>query len=504
MVKVTIKWNAEEFHNVEVDVLQGVDAFKSQLELLTCVPPERQKIMIAGCPLKDGTDMSKLNLKERQKLLLVGTADKMMLNPPEGKTVFVEDLTPEQQAKLLHEKQLEVPPVGLLNMENTCYLNSVIQFLRPAKQFTAELQLVPGTADSTNLDVKLCNAFRTLFKNLESSGVPVPPVTPLVALRQKFPQFGRMNQGVFMQQDAEECLVCMLNVFKDRMPQHKMKELFFFELESRQACLEAEEPQQITKEDVSLLKCYIGNQSTPIDHLHEGLKLFLEEDLEKRSDVLDRNAKYRKVSRIATMPEYMVVHFVRFAWLGASGQPGSEAGRAKICRRIQFSKVLDIYDFSSDKLKDELKRARDILADRMESEASKRNKFKPQTNGSTGAPVESQSDIEDIELQSIQEHELRPIATGHYDLLSVVTHQGRFANRGHYIGWVKRDEERWYMFDDDKVTEHKWKDLDLSGGRSDYHIAVLLMFQKRYITPSREEVLRYNKREAEKQGQPTQ
>jgi len=452
--------------------------------------------MISGFgPLKDDTDMTKVNLKERHKLLLVGTADEMLLKPPEAKTVFVEDLTPEQQAKLLHERQLEVPPVGLLNLENTCYLNSVIQFLRPAKLFTSELQLIQVSPDSANLDAKLCTAFRNLFKSLDTSAVSIPPVGPLVSLRQKFPQFGRMSQGAFMQQDAEECLVCMLNVFKDRMPQDKMKQLFFFELESRHKCLEADEPEQVTKEDVSLLKCHIGIQTTPIDHLNQGLKLFLEEVLEKRSDILNRNANYQKISRIATMPEYLLVHFVRFAWLAASTQPGSEAGRAKICRRIQFSKLFDIFEFCTDKVKDDLKRARAILADRMEDDANQRNKAKAAANGTPAAEVSNSATATDIDLQGISEDELQPVATGQYDILSIVTHQGRQANRGHYIGWVKKDEDRWYKFDDDKVTEHNWKDLDLSGGRSDYHIAVLLMFQKRFITPTREEVYRYNKKQ---------
>ena len=36
-----------------------------------------------------------------------------------------------------------------------------------------------------------------------------------------------------------------------------------------------------------------------------------------------------------------------------------------------------------------------------------------------------------------------PRATGHYDLVGVLTHKGRAADSGHYISWVKRDNGDW-------------------------------------------------------------
>ncbi|GIX61246.1 ubiquitin carboxyl-terminal hydrolase [Babesia caballi] len=92
-------------------------------------------------------------------------------------------------------------------------------------------------------------------------------------------------------------------------------------------------------------------------------------------------------------------------------------------------------------------------------------------------------------------------ATGKYELQSVVTHQGRTADGGHYICWTKDARERdqsptegpdasgkgcaegdtWLMFDDDSVTEYRWGSFDLCGGRSDYHIAVLLLYKARCV-----------------------
>ena len=56
--------------------------FKHQLFSLTGVPPERQKIMVKGGMLKDDADMAKLGLKEGQKLMIMGSADKARLAAP--------------------------------------------------------------------------------------------------------------------------------------------------------------------------------------------------------------------------------------------------------------------------------------------------------------------------------------------------------------------------------------------------------------------------------------
>jgi len=39
---------------------------------------------------------------------------------------FVEDMTPEEKAKALHEKTGEPLPAGLENLGNTCYMNATL------------------------------------------------------------------------------------------------------------------------------------------------------------------------------------------------------------------------------------------------------------------------------------------------------------------------------------------------------------------------------------------
>ena len=86
MVQLNVKWGKES-HNVDVDTeLPGL-IFKNQLYSLTGVPPDRQKVMIKGGLLKDDTDLSKLNFKPNQRLIMMGTADKVGPRPPPMVTI---------------------------------------------------------------------------------------------------------------------------------------------------------------------------------------------------------------------------------------------------------------------------------------------------------------------------------------------------------------------------------------------------------------------------------
>ncbi len=68
---------------------------------------------------------------------------------------------------------------------------------------------------------------------------------------------------------------------------------------------------------------------------------------------------------------------------------------------------------------------------------------------------------------------------GEYELMGVVTHKGRSADAGHYIGWVRQAPESsyWWKYDDDVVTEVTTADiLNLKGG-GDWHSAYLNFYR---------------------------
>jgi ubiquitin carboxyl-terminal hydrolase 14 len=71
--------------------------------------------------------------------MLIGTAEGKEFVEPTEKTVFYEDLTAEQRVLLLKEKIGEVLPAGLVNLGNTCYMNSSVQCLKRIKEFRQHL-----------------------------------------------------------------------------------------------------------------------------------------------------------------------------------------------------------------------------------------------------------------------------------------------------------------------------------------------------------------------------
>lgn len=68
--------------------------------------------------------------------------------------------------------------------------------------------------------------------------------------------------------------------------------------------------------------------------------------------------------------------------------------------------------------------------------------------------------------------------TGNYELVAVVTHKGRSADGGHYVGWVHQHGDNWLCFDDDIVTSVKSDDILQLRGGGDWHTAYLTIYRK--------------------------
>ena len=94
--------------------------------------------------------------------------------------------------------------------------------------------------------------------------------------------------------------------------------------------------------------------------------------MEKFSEVLQRNAIYKKKSLVNKLPSYLCVQFVRFYWKKESNVGGTKAGKAKILRSVMYPKILDLYNFCSPDLKKSLNHGREFEAKIREEEDKNR------------------------------------------------------------------------------------------------------------------------------------
>ncbi|CAL1698264.1 unnamed protein product [Somion occarium] len=519
--------HAGKVHDVQLDPDQPPSVFKDAIYQVTGVPIERMKVMIKGGMLKDDTDWKKVAPKDGQTFMVIGAAGELP-KPPEKPVVFLEDMDDSELAQVVSY------PVGLVNLGNTCYMNSTVQAMRAI----VELQTALNASSVTGLP----NQLRLLFNNMSKTTESVTPSSFLLALRQAFPQFAELNRSGmkggaagYAQQDAEECWTQVLHALKvvpglpgpsgsSAHTKGFVEQFIGGEMRRELKCDEApEEPPSVTTEKVLKVDC---NITISTNYMLSGILDALDGKLEKNSPSLGRQAVYTTRSRLSRIPSYLTVHMVRFAWRADIGK------KAKIMRKVKFPLEFDAVEIVTDDLKEKLlpisRRLKEIEKDRLE-----RRKVRKRTKVAAGQPKKDR-DVEmtdasgaasgstanahssenqevaggELQDESVyREKELKELealvhadfladvgssVSGLYELVAIVTHKGAAADAGHYMGFVKRsvfhpisrkagdpgipeDDEDWYKFDDEKVSIFPREKLaTLDGGGEDSSAYVLL------------------------------
>lgn len=305
-----------------------------------------------------------------------------------------------------------------------------------------------------------------------------------------------------------------------------------------------EEEASISNENFLQLSCFI---SQDVRYMQAGLISRMKETLTKLSPTLGRDASYTKVSRISRLPAYLTIQFVRFHY---KGNVQTNAKLLRDVKFSMILDVYDLCTKQLQErlapMRLKYKQADDRLAmtktktpaEQTPVETGESANLKQTVAGPEGGAVTEPSapmDKDDHAQATIESgcdsskpesaqstcgssstgertlsasaptarsnfltnnmDELKKYSfsddpgsnnSAFYDLKAVLTHKGRSSASGHYVAWIKK-EDQWYKCDDDYVEPVDSDEiLKLSGG-GDWHCAYVLLYGPRFLEPAGEE-----------------
>ena len=451
-VTLTVKWKKEVHENISVDLSAPVSELKVQLFSLTGVSPDKQKLILGGKTLKDDQSLESCGAKNGSVLQMMGNANENWVKP-DVQFTFVEDLSAAQQAAVLARV-----PAGLSNLGNTCYMAATLQSLRSVPELTTALkeyhdskpnltsqfdlrlatiralpmvqqvedephnvarilqQALPpgdqGTWGPHDAHQVVTAAAGALYKQLDASGEPIEPYAFHSALQKAFPQFGENEQGRLMQQDADECFNSFLTAVGSQLPVpgHQgglVDKLFGIRQQVTLTNAETDaEPPVIQNEQTLNLMCHI-EEKDPCSSLTVGLINSTRGSVEKHSVLIGRNCVYNKTMRMANLPPFLAVKFVRFQYDSASQK------KKKILRQVSYPVNLDVTPIVTDPLRAIIEQKRRKISEQEDRKKQALLSVAPADGAAAAADGAGEPDAAD-ELCS-------PI--GMYELVALVCHQ---------------------------------------------------------------------------------
>lgn len=332
-VPVTVSWGSQKYE-LTIDPSSRVSAVLRELEALTLVPLDRQKLMMRRKQLKPDDAWDPADLRPGLRLLLLGTADPppvLPVGPAPDDDSPIPNADPEDE---------DAVPKGLKNYDNTCFLNAVLQVLRHLPDFTSQVCQNPIADDESA--PKAIAAQRRFARALQSFFVHFPDgLFPLVtALRDHVPAFGEKGQDMrYQQQDAAECWAVILEAVRSSLSSAAAS---LFEIKFARTVDRTGEPTETVD---NRLACHIQGTTRTIE---EGVSL--DSDVE---ETVDGSIVIRHIHlEIVRLPRYLTIQMMRFFFRR------DEQNTAKITKRVDHPMKLDALPWVSADLRAQLVEAR--------------------------------------------------------------------------------------------------------------------------------------------------
>ena len=527
---VSIKWTKNTY---EVALPPTLGEFKAELQTLTNIPIDRQKIVCKGKAITDDGLYSAL--ADKAVIMLIGSAASIQIT----QTVQNADI----------QDSIVLPP-GLDNLGNTCWLNSSLKAFYSIPELRTALinfstehgaqncknhvcqhhtaasinsGLPQPTADEINLVVTVGNLYKEVTANIEKSqsgqafDEAIKPVPLLLNIAKVYPDLFDLTAQQHEQQDVDEFLTYFITTLNkilithnetDKTNKNLIQELFGIDIEivTEPACKAddgdnktnsedektdttmndgegaekkaAESQKVITFDAWTKLRADVNVDLTDIQG---GIKAALREVIEKNvvTGGLTVKTSFNRNNLIISLPKYLLVQLQRFQWKQET------QSKAKLIRRVNINQSIDLFPLCSAETQKKIEPFRKTL-DSLRAETL------------AAANGDKMTDLDGPKKEPKQDEK-----AGYYDLCAIITHQGRSADSGHYVAWTKtnagskyeqnmltgmteKEKEKWkelqtgkawIKHDDTKMSFSSDKILtDLAGG-GDFHIAYICIYK---------------------------
>ena len=383
-MNVHVKWGTKKIDLV-LHPDKPIVKFMEDLQKLTGVPLNRQKLAMKRKPIKPEGNWDPNDVKEGMQFMLIGTAELPPV-PLETQEEEVPIATESDEINPLEDPNIMI---GLHNFGNTCYLNACLQTLRNLPKFAeiCKASDPPNTPGNNMLAHSFCDLLRNFPARLPDF---------IATLRRFNPMFAEQDPVTHVprQQDASEAWGCILTALIGSLGS-QIKDLFSIGYAVRETCPELDGLTRTIEDTDDRLRCFITQETKQIE-----FGISMDAILEREDKTLGRNVLWNTHRAITKLPPYLTVQMMRFTF------KKDENLVAKICRKVDIPMRLDTLEW---------------LAPALRARVAKKR--------------------EDAVLIKSN--------AGFYRLKAVLTHRGRSADSGHYIThvrfedqWVRYDDEK--------------------------------------------------------------